>query len=198
MSQLHDSVQLAARRSVAVGPATRTSLDLVVGRCRNTPTTASNAVYFNPDDQGMCSPDPEQGLVPDGSRGGRTARCTRGERSRQWVARWHRGGAGHRRIARFAQFGAAMAVTDHSLPALLVQRVEQQPDALAFTFVDGAEDPIGHAEGLTWSQVYQRTLVVADTLRFRGSPGDRAPMFRWPLWSTRSTIVAPDIVTWRW
>jgi long-chain fatty acid adenylase/transferase FadD26 len=88
--------------------------------------------------------------VPGGSRNGRIVRCTRAERS-----------------------GAAMPVMGHSLPALLRKRVEQQPDSLAFTFVDGA-NPTEPAESLTWSQVYQRAQVVAGELRLCGSPGDRA------------------------
>jgi long chain fatty acid CoA FadD26 len=67
-----------------------------------------------------------------------------------------------------------MPLTGHSLPALLRERVERQPDSLAFTFVDSAKDPTGPAESLTWSQVYQRAQVVADALRMCGSPGDRA------------------------
>src|ERR1700750_219911 len=67
-----------------------------------------------------------------------------------------------------------MPVTGHSLPALLRERVERQPDSLAFTFVDSTKDPPGPAESLTWSQVYQSAQVVADALRMCGSPGDRA------------------------
>lgn len=66
-----------------------------------------------------------------------------------------------------------MPVMGHFLPALLRKRVEQQPDSLAFTFVDGA-NPTEPAESLTWSQVYQRAQVVAGELRLCGSPGDRA------------------------
>jgi acyl-CoA synthetase (AMP-forming)/AMP-acid ligase II len=47
-----------------------------------------------------------------------------------------------------------MPVTGHSLPALLRERAEQQPDSMAFTFVDGENDQTGPAGSLTWSQVY--------------------------------------------
>jgi long-chain fatty acid adenylase/transferase FadD26 len=67
-----------------------------------------------------------------------------------------------------------MPVTGHSLPALLRERAEQQPDSMAFTFVDGENDQTGPAGSLTWSQVYQRVQVVADALRMCGSSGDRA------------------------
>ena len=52
--------------------------------------------------------------------------------------------------------------------------MQQQPDSLAFTFVESEQDLTGPAESLTWSQVYRRAQVVADELRLCGSPGDRA------------------------
>ena len=61
-----------------------------------------------------------------------------------------------------------------SIPALLRQRATDRPDAPAFTFVDYALDPNGFSETLTWSQMLQRAVNLADELRQCGSPGDRA------------------------
>jgi len=83
-------------------------------------------------------------------------------------------GAGHCRDTPSARCGFAMQVTDYSLPALLKARVEEQPDSLAFTFVDGAQHPVEPAESLTWSQVYRQARAVARALEHCGSPGDRA------------------------
>src|ERR1700761_590908 len=60
-----------------------------------------------------------------------------------------------------------------SLPTLLQQRASRQPDAAAYPFIDYELDPAGLAETITWSQLYRRTLVVAQELRRCGSPGDR-------------------------
>ena len=67
-----------------------------------------------------------------------------------------------------------MPHTDMSIPALLRQRAAERGDATAFTFMDGALDGTGFAEGLTWAQVYRRSLVLAEELRRHGSTGDRA------------------------
>ena len=67
-----------------------------------------------------------------------------------------------------------MPVTDSSIPALLQARAQQQPDAVAFTFIDYGQDPNGFAENLTWSQVNQRARIIAEELALCGSPGDRA------------------------
>jgi long-chain fatty acid adenylase/transferase FadD26 len=67
-----------------------------------------------------------------------------------------------------------MPVTDSSIPALLQARADQQPDAVAFTFIDYGQDPNGFAENLTWSQVSQRARIIAEELALCGSPGDRA------------------------
>ena len=48
------------------------------------------------------------------------------------------------------------------------------PSETAFTFVDYEQDWAGVAESLTWSQLYRRTLNVAQELRSCGSTGDRA------------------------
>ena len=70
--------------------------------------------------------------------------------------------------------GNAIAMSQSSLPALLQERASQQPDATAYTFVDYEIDPAGFAECLTWAQLHQRALVVAEELRLCGSIGDRA------------------------
>ena len=49
-----------------------------------------------------------------------------------------------------------MPVIESSIPALLQERAQQQPDATAYTFIDYEVDPTGFAESLTWSQVYRR------------------------------------------
>ncbi|BBX97572.1 long-chain-fatty-acid--AMP ligase FAAL26/FadD26 [Mycobacterium lacus] len=66
-----------------------------------------------------------------------------------------------------------MPVTDSSIPALLEERADQQPDAAAFTYIDYGQDPKGFAESLTWSQVYAGACVIAEELKLCGSPGDR-------------------------
>lgn len=65
-------------------------------------------------------------------------------------------------------------MTQASLPDLLLERASQQPDATAYTFIDYEIDPAGFAESLTWAQVYQRALAVAEELRLCGKVGDRA------------------------
>ena len=63
---------------------------------------------------------------------------------------------------------------EQSLPAMLRQCVNLQPDGTAFTFVDYEQDPAGVAESLTWLQLYRRVLNVAQELRSHASAGDRA------------------------
>ncbi|MFM8599381.1 MAG: AMP-binding protein [Mycobacterium sp.] len=65
-------------------------------------------------------------------------------------------------------------MTAPSLPALLRTRAADRPDAPAFTFVDYALDPNGFSQTLTWSQLLQRSLNLADDLRQSGAVGDRA------------------------
>ena len=67
-----------------------------------------------------------------------------------------------------------MSITDPSIPELLGSRATEHPDAVAYTFVDYGLDPNGFAETLTWSQLHQRAVNVADEIRQVGSPGDRA------------------------
>ena len=63
---------------------------------------------------------------------------------------------------------------ESSIPALLRQRADEQPDDAAYTFIDYEVDPAGFAESLTWAQIYQRAQVVAEELALYGSTGDRA------------------------
>ena len=60
-----------------------------------------------------------------------------------------------------------------SIPAVLERLAQQQPDDVAFTFIDYDVDPAGFAESLTWSQLHQRSRVVAAELSRCGSVGDR-------------------------
>ena len=56
-----------------------------------------------------------------------------------------------------------------SLPAVLRECASLQPNDTAFTFIDYEQDWDGVAESLTWSQLYRRTLNVAQraqALRF--------------------------------
>ena len=61
-----------------------------------------------------------------------------------------------------------------SLPALLRERASLQPNRTAFTFMAYDREQAGIAQSLTWSQLYRRALNIAQELRLRGSPGDRA------------------------
>ncbi|QZT64986.1 AMP-binding protein [Mycolicibacterium austroafricanum] len=61
-----------------------------------------------------------------------------------------------------------------SIPDFLAERVRQQPDDVAYTFIDYDVDPAGVEESLTWSEVHQRVNAVAEKLAGLGSPGDRA------------------------
>ena len=67
-----------------------------------------------------------------------------------------------------------MPLIESSIPAVLEDRAQQQPDDIAYTFIDYEVDPAGFAESLTWSQVHQRAQVVAEKLLSCGSPGERA------------------------
>lgn len=69
--------------------------------------------------------------------------------------------------------GDEIAMTESSLPALLLKVASQQPDATAYTYVDYEVDPAGRAASLTWSQVHRRAMTVAEELRICGSSGDR-------------------------
>ncbi len=67
-----------------------------------------------------------------------------------------------------------MPVTRFSIPALLHERAEKQPDDVAYTYVDYEIDSAGYSESLTWSQVHRWAQVVAAELGLCGSSGDRA------------------------
>jgi acyl-CoA synthetase (AMP-forming)/AMP-acid ligase II len=61
-----------------------------------------------------------------------------------------------------------------SIPAVLRERASLQPNDTAYTYVDYEHDWEGIPESLTWSQVYRRTLNLAQQLRLCTSTGDRA------------------------
>lgn len=63
---------------------------------------------------------------------------------------------------------------ESSVPAVLRERASLQPNDTAFTYLDYAQDPAGVAQTLTWSQLYRRSLNVAEELHRCGSPEDRA------------------------
>jgi long-chain fatty acid adenylyltransferase FadD28 len=61
-----------------------------------------------------------------------------------------------------------------SIPGILRERASLQPNDTAFTFIDYEQDWDGVARNVTWSQLYRRTLNLAQELRPHGSVGDRA------------------------
>ncbi len=65
-------------------------------------------------------------------------------------------------------------MNESSIPAVLRERASLRPGETAFTYVDYEQDWDGVAESLTWSQLYRRTLNVAQELKACGSTGDRA------------------------
>jgi long-chain fatty acid adenylyltransferase FadD28 len=65
-------------------------------------------------------------------------------------------------------------VIEPSIPGVLRERASLQPNDTAFTFIDYEQDWDGVAENLTWSQLYRRTLNLAQELKDCGSTGDRA------------------------
>ncbi|MDW5609953.1 MULTISPECIES: AMP-binding protein [Mycolicibacterium] len=67
-----------------------------------------------------------------------------------------------------------MAPSEATIPAVLADRAQQQPNDIAYTFVDYEADPAGISESLTWSEVHERVQIVAEKLSKIGSPGDRA------------------------
>ena len=66
------------------------------------------------------------------------------------------------------------AVSQATVPELIKRRADGQPDDTAYTFYDYESDPAGAPESITWSELRDRVLVVADELLRYGSPGDRA------------------------
>jgi len=65
-------------------------------------------------------------------------------------------------------------MSNASILTVLQERASQTPNTPAFTFTDYDINPDGIIETLTWSQLYRRTLNVADEIAPYGSPGDRA------------------------
>ncbi|OBG33192.1 acyl-CoA synthetase [Mycobacterium alsense] len=61
-----------------------------------------------------------------------------------------------------------------SIPAVLRERANLQPNDTAFTFIDYEQDWDGVAHALTWSQLYRRVSNLGEQLKASGSPGDRA------------------------
>ena len=61
-----------------------------------------------------------------------------------------------------------------TIPELIERRATEQPDDIAYTFVDYESDPAGVAESLTWSELRDRVEVVAGALAKLGAPGERA------------------------
>lgn len=61
-----------------------------------------------------------------------------------------------------------------TIPELLERRAGEQPDDIAYTFVDYESDPAGVADHLTWSELKDRVEVVAEELAKLGAPGERA------------------------
>ena len=57
---------------------------------------------------------------------------------------------------------------------MLRERASLNPNGAALTYIDYDQDWEGAEESLTWSQLYRRTLNVAEVLKKSGSPGDRA------------------------
>jgi fatty acid CoA ligase FadD21 len=70
--------------------------------------------------------------------------------------------------------GSLTPMPNASILTVLRERAGSTPHDRAFIFTDYDRDPEGVAETLTWSQVYRRTLNVAEQVGQYGSPGDRA------------------------
>jgi long-chain fatty acid adenylyltransferase FadD28 len=77
-------------------------------------------------------------------------------------------------IARTAHGGKVQIVAEPSIPSVLRERASLQPNAKAFTYIDYEQDWDGVSETITYSQLYRRSLNVAEAIRLRGSTGDRA------------------------
>jgi fatty acid CoA ligase FadD28 len=65
-------------------------------------------------------------------------------------------------------------VAEPSIPSILRERASLQPNEKAFTYLDYEQDWDGVADTVTWSQLYRRSLNVADQVRSHGPIGDRA------------------------
>ncbi len=65
-------------------------------------------------------------------------------------------------------------MAEPSIPSVLRERASLQPNEKAFTYTDYERDWEGVAETVTYSQLYRRSLNVAQEVRLHGSTGDRA------------------------
>src|SRR5829696_6364744 len=63
---------------------------------------------------------------------------------------------------------------EFSIPTLLRERASLQPNGIAFTFIDYAQDWNGVEQNLTWLQLYRRTRNLAREIRACGGTGARA------------------------
>ncbi len=64
-------------------------------------------------------------------------------------------------------------MNETTIPELIERRAEEQPDDLAYAYVDYQADPTGFVESVTWAELRDRVNVVAAELSKLGSPGDR-------------------------
>ena len=62
------------------------------------------------------------------------------------------------RFERNSLMPAETSLSDSTIPAVIADRARQQPDDIAYTFVDYDVDPAGISESLTWSQLYRARL----------------------------------------
>jgi fatty acid CoA ligase FadD28 len=64
-------------------------------------------------------------------------------------------------------------VAEPSIPSILRERASLQPNEKAFTYIDYERNWEGASETVTYSQLYRRSLNVAQEIRRHGSTGDR-------------------------
>lgn len=68
-----------------------------------------------------------------------------------------------------------MSLNQYSIPNLLADLAQRQPDDTAYTFIDYERDATGgFVERLSWGEVHRRALAVAAALRPVAEVGDRA------------------------
>jgi long-chain fatty acid adenylyltransferase FadD28 len=77
-------------------------------------------------------------------------------------------------IAGGACSGKVTVVAEPSIPSVLRERASLQANEKAFTYIDYEQDWDGVSETITYSQLYRRSLNVAQEVRLHGSTGDRA------------------------
>ncbi len=65
-------------------------------------------------------------------------------------------------------------MAEPSIPSVLRERASLQANEKAFTYIDYEQDWDGVSETITYSQLYRRSLNVAEEVRRHGSTGDRA------------------------